>query len=92
MFIIDEVIKNAKCLILTKIEQYLIKDFKILNSSTLELKATNLDSNVVVLAARQSPNVIPIFPKIYICLIAVRERFIVGCRRLIGLDGCFLIE
>lgn len=25
----------------------------------------------------------------YIWLIGVREEFIVGCKRLIGLDGCF---
>lgn len=31
-----------------------------------------------------------LFHKIYIYLTGVRERLIGGCRRIIGVDGCFL--
>ena len=56
----------------------------------MELRATNPGSNVVVVSGRQSQDALPIFQKMYICLTAVRVGFLDGCRRLIGLDGCFL--
>ena len=47
--------KNARCLALKKIEQQFIEDFKVLNKYALELNKTNLESNVIILAERQSP-------------------------------------
>ena len=35
------------------------------------------------------PNSKPCFERIYICLAALKEGWIGGCRRIIGLDGCF---
>ena len=31
-----------------------------------------------------------LFEKFYICLNTLKQRFIEGCRKVIGLDGCFL--
>jgi hypothetical protein len=31
----------------------------------------------------------PVFKRIYICLDACKKGFSAGCRRVIGLDGCF---
>ena len=56
----------------------------------MELKETL--SNVEVVSERQNPNGLPIFKKIYIFLKDVRDGFIVGCRGLIGVDGCFSKE
>lgn len=55
LFISNNVYKNAKCLVLKKIKQQFIKDFKVLNNYTLELKYTNPESNVIVLSERQIP-------------------------------------
>ncbi|KAL0387458.1 UNVERIFIED_CONTAM: hypothetical protein Sradi_2627600 [Sesamum radiatum] len=32
----------------------------------------------------------PIFDKMYVCLSALKNEFLSGCRPIIGLDGCFL--
>ncbi|KAL0348290.1 UNVERIFIED_CONTAM: hypothetical protein Sangu_1056800 [Sesamum angustifolium] len=32
----------------------------------------------------------PIFDKMYVCLSALKNGFLSGCRPIIGLDGCFL--
>ncbi|XP_039126939.1 uncharacterized protein LOC120263096 [Dioscorea cayenensis subsp. rotundata] len=90
VFVTDWVCKNAKRLVLKKVEQQFIEDFKVLNSYALELKASNPGSNVVIVFERLSPDALPTFQKMYIYLTAAREGFLVGCRRIIGLDGCFL--
>lgn len=90
VFVTDKVCKNAKRLVLKKVEQQFIEDFKVLNSYALELKASNPGSNVVIVSERLSPNALPTFQKMYICLTAAREGFLASCRRIIGLDGCFL--
>ncbi|RYQ99210.1 hypothetical protein Ahy_B07g087108 [Arachis hypogaea] len=36
------------------------------------------------------PQSLPLFGKLYICLEACKRGFKAGCRKLIGLDGCFL--
>ena len=90
VFITDKTCKNVRRLVLRKIEQQFVEDFKVLNNYAMELRATNPGSNMVVVSGRQSQDALPIFQKMYICLTAVREGFLVGCKRLIGLDGCFL--
>ena len=90
VFITNKVCRNAKNLVIKKIEEQFREDFKVLNNNALELKATNPRSNVEVVAERDNPNELPVFQKIYICLDTVREGFLAGCRRLVGLEGCFL--
>lgn len=90
VFVTYKVCRNAKSLVIKKIEEQFIEDFKLLNNYALELKSTNLGSIVVVLAENGNTNELPVFQKIYICLYAVKEGFLGGYRRIIGLDGCFL--
>ena len=90
VFITNKVCRNAKNLVIKKIEEQFREDFKVLNNYALELKATNPRSNVEFVAERDNPNELPVFQKIYICLDTVREGFLAGCRRLVGPDGCFL--
>lgn len=61
-----------------------------MNSHALELKPTNPGSNVLVVSEWQSPYALPMFQKIYVCHTIVREGFITGCRRLIGIDDYIL--
>jgi hypothetical protein len=32
----------------------------------------------------------PVFERIYVCLDACKRGFLAGCRRVVGIDGCFL--
>ncbi|XP_072086128.1 uncharacterized protein [Arachis hypogaea] len=54
-----------------------------------ELLRSNPGSHTIldVTPIPQSP---PLFSKLYICLEACKRGFKAGCRKLIGLDGCFL--
>lgn len=92
VFIGDKVCRNAKRLAIRRIKQQFIEDFVVLNNYAMELKETNPGSNVEVAFERQNPNELPLFKKIYICLHAMKEGFLSGCRRLISVDGCFLKE
>ena len=63
----------------------------VLNNYGLELKSTNLGNVVFIISERLKLNQLPIFKKmyIYLCLAAVGEGFISGCRKLSGFNGCF---
>ncbi|XP_039138799.1 uncharacterized protein LOC120276135 [Dioscorea cayenensis subsp. rotundata] len=90
VFITNKVCWNAKNLVLKKIEAKFIEDFKVLNNYSLELKMTNPGSTVIVVVERNNPTELPVFQKIYICLSDAKEGFLASCRKLVGLDGCFL--
>ncbi|XP_039146523.1 uncharacterized protein LOC120283834 [Dioscorea cayenensis subsp. rotundata] len=90
VFITNKVCRNAKGLVLRRIEEQFKHDFIHLHNYALELKATNPGSTVFIVSERKKADEPPMFKKIYVCLAAVREGFISGCRKLIGLDGCFL--
>jgi hypothetical protein len=53
----------------------------------LELLRSNPGSTVVI--NREIGMVPPVFKRIYICLDALKKGFIAGCRKVVGLDGCF---
>ncbi|XP_039127844.1 uncharacterized protein LOC120263931 [Dioscorea cayenensis subsp. rotundata] len=90
VFITDKVCRNARSLVIKKIEEQFKEDFKVLNNYALELKTTNPGSSVHIMTERQKLDELPLFKRIYICIAAIREGFINGCRRVIGIDGCFL--
>ena len=89
VFVSNKVCKNAKSLVLKKIEQQFKEDFMVLNNYALELKESNPGSIVIVVSERKRVDELPIFQRMYICLAAIKEGFIAGCRRIIGLDGFF---
>lgn len=62
----------------------------VLNNYAIELKELNLGSTVIVVSEREKVNELPIFQRMYICLATIKEGFITGCRRIIGLDTFFL--
>lgn len=90
MFITSKVFKNAKAMVLKKIEVHIREDFNVSTNYALELKHCNPRSSVNIVSARHNAYEILVFQKIYICLTSIREGFTTGCRRLITLDGCFL--
>jgi len=76
--------------VLKKIKQQFTENFMVLNNYGMKLKQSNPGSTVTVVSKRKRPYELPIFQRMYICLAAIKEGFIAGCRRLVGLDGCFL--
>ena len=52
-----------------------------------ELLRSNPGSTVIVVKDPEFEE--PIFQRMYICLDALKKGFIAGCRKVVGLDGCF---
>ena len=81
--------KRAKALVLqealdcTKGEYSKVYDYK------LELERSNPGSTMVVML---NPDIVlkKVFQRFYVCFDACKKGFKAGCRRVIGLDGCFL--
>lgn len=77
VFISDKVCRNAKSLVLRKLEKQYKEDFLVLNNYVLELKQANLGSNLLVVSKRQDGLEYHIFQRTYIFLIAIREGFLI---------------
>ncbi|CAI9279734.1 unnamed protein product [Lactuca saligna] len=81
--------RNAKKIAMDEIEGSLVAHYEKLRSYGLELLRTNPGSTVK-LDVDIMPDSTVHFSKMYICLKAVKDGWIEGCRRVIGVDGCFL--
>ncbi|WOH15746.1 hypothetical protein DCAR_0935290 [Daucus carota subsp. sativus] len=55
-----------------------------------EVLRTNLGSSVFIKGEVNEECENPTFQRMYICFEALRKGFLSGCRKIIGLDGCFL--
>ncbi|KAK9938089.1 hypothetical protein M0R45_014848 [Rubus argutus] len=67
---------------------YIEEQYALLRSYGEELKRRNPSSTVKIKIELRGED--PIFQRMYICYAALREGFLLGCRHVIGLDGCFL--
>ncbi|XP_066374845.1 uncharacterized protein [Miscanthus floridulus] len=80
-------LKRAKSLVMQKALDATKKQYSRLYDYQMELLRSNPGSNVIV---NKEDNVEPpIFRRMYICLHACKEGFKAGCRKVVGLDGCF---
>ncbi|KAL4291477.1 hypothetical protein GQ457_14G016360 [Hibiscus cannabinus] len=66
-----------------------VEEFASLWGYAAELIASNPGSTVTIQVDRDSVG-IATFHRMYICLAAVKQGWIEGCRSFIGVDGCFL--
>jgi hypothetical protein len=81
-------VKRAKVKVIKKVMDARSGEYARLFDYALELKRSNPGSSVhIALDPEEEENV---FHRMYICLDACRRGFLHGCRRVIGLDGCFL--
>jgi hypothetical protein len=80
-------LKRAKWLVMKKKMDAVKGQYQKLFNYQLELLRSNPGSTVVV--NREIGLDPPVFKRIYICLDACKKGFSAGCRRVIGLDGCF---
>nr|XP_015619248.1 uncharacterized protein LOC107279670 [Oryza sativa Japonica Group] len=79
--------KRAKAHVLKKLYDATRCEYSRIFDYQLELLRSNPGSIVVVTLDSDSPT--PVFHRIYVCLNACKKRFLAGCRRVVGLDGCF---
>ncbi|EEC72042.1 hypothetical protein OsI_04947 [Oryza sativa Indica Group] len=80
-------LKRAKRLVMQKAFDVTKGQYQKLYNYQQELLRTNPGSTVVI--NRVIGIEPPVFKRIYICLDGCKKGFMAGCRKVIGLDGCF---
>ncbi|CAI9303295.1 unnamed protein product [Lactuca saligna] len=71
-----------------KMAKVVRKDYGIKNYG-VELLRVNPGS-IVLIETNHTPDATQYFKRMYICLKSIKDGWIEGCRRVIGVDGCFL--
>ena len=72
------------------LEGSLNEHYHLLPTYVAKLRSAYPGSTFEMMLDRVSPNLDIIFRRLYICFKPLAEGFVNGCRRFIGLDGCFL--
>ncbi|WVZ87075.1 LOW QUALITY PROTEIN: hypothetical protein U9M48_033767 [Paspalum notatum var. saurae] len=80
-------LKRAKAIVLKKALDSRKGQYERLYDYKLELLRSNPVSTVVI--NKEDNCDPPVFRRMYICLQACKQGFMAGCRKVIGLDGCF---
>lgn len=73
-----------------KMKQVYSEQFKKLRNYAQELLNSNPGSTITIQTERVSPDAPCTFQRIYVCFAPMKKGFLAGCRKVIGLDGCFL--
>ncbi|XVE98922.1 hypothetical protein REPUB_Repub03eG0150500 [Reevesia pubescens] len=76
--VIDKVVHNCK------------EQFDHLWDYGNALRESNFGSTVKMQVHRPLPDSAAVFQRYYVCLGALKTRFLNGCRHFLGMDGCFL--
>ena len=80
-------LKRAKAIVMQKVYDASKGQYERLYDYQLELLRSNVGSTIVI---HKQPDVEPpTFWRMYICLDACKKGFMAGCRKVVGLDGCF---
>ena len=80
-------LKRAKAIVMQKELDATKGQYQLLYRYQLELLRSNPGSIVIVKKELQLEP--PVFQRMYICLDACKKGFMAGCRKMLGLDGCF---
>ncbi|EAY80539.1 hypothetical protein OsI_35719 [Oryza sativa Indica Group] len=80
-------LKRVKSIVMKKAMDETKGQYQKLYNYQKELLRSNPGSTVVI--NREVDMDPPVFKRIYICLDACKRGFISGCKKVIGLDGCF---
>nr|GEW68211.1 hypothetical protein [Tanacetum cinerariifolium] len=73
-----------------KLERDVLNEYKKLNDYAKALVDTNPGTSVDIEIEHIGTGIPLYFKRMYVCLAAVHEGFLDGCRKYLGLDGCFL--
>ncbi|CAI9293941.1 unnamed protein product [Lactuca saligna] len=80
---------NAKKLALSKVERCLKEQYAKLWDYATKIRRANLGSHVEVFLEPQPDNTV-VFDRFYVIFKGVVDVWLDGCRKVIGVDGCFL--
>jgi hypothetical protein len=80
-------LKRAKGMVMQKVLDATKGQYQMLYDYQLELLRSNPRSTVIVHKEKDVEP--PTFQRIYICLDVLKKGFLAGCRKVVGLDGCF---
>jgi hypothetical protein len=83
----DSKLKRAKSIVIKRALDATKGQYKLLCNYQLESLRSNPGSTVVVKKDLDYKD--PMFQRMYICLDALKKGFLAGCRKVVGLDGCF---
>lgn len=82
--------KRAKTLVRDKISGNYKEEFSMLRDYGDELLDKNPGNTVVISTDRVNIEFPPVFKRMYVCFDALKKGCMLGCRKILGLDGCFL--
>ena len=68
----------------------LAEHYHLLPTNVEELKKVSMESTFEMILEENANDSLIIFKRLYICFDSLAQGFLVGCRRVIGLDSCFL--
>jgi hypothetical protein len=80
-------IKRAKSIVMQRMYDATRGEYGMVFDYQLELLKSNLGSTIVVKLG--TDEVRPTFLRFYVCFDACKKGFLVGCRKVVGLDDCF---
>ncbi|XP_019181684.1 PREDICTED: uncharacterized protein LOC109176748 [Ipomoea nil] len=83
-------VRRAIRSVLKKINASFEDQFRRIRDYAQECMNSNPGSKVILKTSRVTPDSPCVFQRIYVCFDALRMGFLDGCRKIIGLDGCFL--
>ena len=81
-------IKRAKSIVMQRMYDATKGEYALVFDYQLELLRSNPGSTIVV--KLDTEELEPMFMRFYVCFDACKKGFLAGCRKVIGLDGCFL--
>ena len=67
-----------------------MKQYHVIRDYTATLLVRNPGSHIILQVARLDDNEVGTFERMYWSLSAMKNGYLVGCRPIIGLNGCFL--
>jgi hypothetical protein len=80
-------IKKAKAIVRKRVREAMHEEYARVFDYQLEILRSNPGSTVaVVLNPKETA---PVFQRLYVCFQACKRGFIEGCKKVVGLDGCF---
>ncbi|MBA0753327.1 hypothetical protein Gogos_021166 [Gossypium gossypioides] len=82
--------RKTKLNVLKEIEIDVIEEYATLYDYAEELRRSNRGSTIEIKTEMLASGFPPLFLRFYTCFDALRRGFLVGCRPLLGMDGCYL--
>ncbi|XP_050233526.1 uncharacterized protein LOC126682013 [Mercurialis annua] len=82
--------KNIKKRVFKDLQTLYTNEYSRLHNYVEELKNSNPGTTCIVTASRETGVGLNHFVRFYVCFDACKKGWLGGCRKIIGLDGCFL--